>query len=927
MGLLTIAMLVMGGCRNLPIPYTVILVVLGLAFSFIARHYEPTRILLQFQLTPDVVLFLFLPALIFETAFNLEARQLLKDLIPILVLAIPALLISTCFIGFSLWLILDMQLILALLFGALISATDPVAVIALFKELGAPERLTILVEGESLLNDATAIVVFKILLLLAISTTGFVWQDAGGAFFDFLEVFIGGLLAGTVVGFVLSEFLYRLFRDLSAFVIMTIVVAYASFIVAEHVLHVSGVMAVVSSALTLGMLWVPRIPQTDTYTVRDIWRVIALMSNSLLFLLVGLSVDLGSLITRLDVILVAIILVLVVRASLIYTLVPATVKWFSLPRISFGEQHIMWWGGLKGGLAIAMVLSIPETMPGKDLLLDLTLGTVVFSLLVNGTTVRPLMRRLGIDKLTDDELAELKQGLVRAGEKSLSILGWLQKSGLISRVNQQRTQQTTQEVFTAEVPVIAKQQRLKHLYLSALHKESDELKYLYEINLIQHYTYLKIRNNIQHNRETILVNRGDICLADPEGRNSVFLKTESILLKRLRERDWATWLLSRYQNARLSQRMQADIADVLICASVLEMLDTDTTFESAQREQVAEKYRQRLANGKSRLNDMTVDFPEFCAGFEINWFTQAALIAASHDAEKQYHEGEISTKVLTRIGHKIHQTITTLPPIEDSAVKLTASELIGTVPLLHGLSTEVLKSLAQCAKPLTFLAGDIIIGEGERGDALYIVIHGMLVVYKQKAIIAELKNGDFFGEMALLGDHVRTATVKAKHASTLLRLSSKEIIKLALSDAELNHRLMQLKRERQARIDLVSKVTLLSDLPSGLLDLVAGKATEVKFKPDDPIIIEGEIDDSLYIIMQGCVSILKMGELIAELGIGDFFGETALLGDQVRTATVKTQDQCILLKLRGADITQIARDYPLLQRRLEAARKARIITV
>jgi len=156
MGLLTIAMLAAGVCHNLPIPYTVFLVILGIVLGSFARNNASMHVLLDFQLTPDIVLFLFLPALIFESAFNLNARQLVKDLLPVLVLAVPALLISTAFIAIGLWFFLKVDLVLALLFGALISATDPVAVVSLFKELGAPERLTILVEGESLLNDATA---------------------------------------------------------------------------------------------------------------------------------------------------------------------------------------------------------------------------------------------------------------------------------------------------------------------------------------------------------------------------------------------------------------------------------------------------------------------------------------------------------------------------------------------------------------------------------------------------------------------------------------------------------------------------------------------------------------------------------------------------------------------------------------------------
>jgi monovalent cation:H+ antiporter, CPA1 family len=927
MVLLTVAMLAAGICHNLPIPYTVFLVIIGIVLGSFARNEESMHVLLDFQLTPDIVLFLFLPALIFESAFNLNARQLVKDLFPVLVLAVPALLISTAFIGIGLWFFLEMDLVLALLFGALISATDPVAVISLFKELGAPERLTILVEGESLLNDATAIVVFKIILLFALSGAAFTWTDAGGAVFDFFEVFVGGALVGFVMGFVLSEFLHRLFSSLSAFMIMTIVVAYSSFVVAEHTLHVSGVMAVVASAITMGMLWVPRISQSAIHTVKETWEVIALISNSLLFLLVGLSVETGSLIARMDAIGIAILLVLASRAATIYTMVPATIKWFSLPHVSLGEQHIMWWGGLKGGLAIAIVLSVPEDLPGRDLLLDLTLGVVMFSLLVNAPTIKPLIQKLGIDKLTDDELAELKQGMAHAGKESSTFISRFYKAGIVSRSVEQLIQKNTDEVFASDVPDIQKAQGIRHLRLSALRAEFDELKKLHDINLIQHYTYLDIRNNIQRDRERIIANESPGDSTDISSKTGFFMSMENALLKRIREHDWAAWFLHRYQNTRLAHRMQRDIAGVLICTAVLEMLETHHEMEAVEREQIAEKYRERLQRRQSRLRDIAVDFPDFYARFETNLFTKVALTSARLHAEEEHHDGEIGAKALTYIESIIHEAISSLPPITDAAPRLDASDLIGTVPLLNGLPTAVLDQLSECAKSVTFLAGDIVIGEGERGDALYIITHGSSSVYKGDKEVAVLSDGDFFGEMALLGDQVRTATVKAKTPSTLLRLRRRDVMLLAGEGTELKRRLTDIKDERQTQTDLVGVVPLLSGLSVEVLELVVEQTMSVGFKPGDSVMIEGESGDSMFIIIHGVVSVYKGGDLIAELKEGDFFGEMALLGDQIRTATVKIKEHTALLKLSRSDILQLAETNPELKERLEDAKASREIVI
>ncbi|MEE8320478.1 MAG: cation:proton antiporter [Gammaproteobacteria bacterium] len=803
MGLLTVAMIAAGICRNIPIPYTVFLVILGLILGWFARVNPHFELLLEFQLTPELVLFLFLPALIFESAFNLEARQLIKDLAPVMVLAIPALLISTAFIGIGLWLILGIDLMLCLLFGALISATDPVAVIALFKELGAPQRLTILVEGESLLNDATAIVLFNIILGLAVAGTMHI-SDAGFAVGEFFRVFLGGVLVGSLIGLILSEFLYRMRASLSTYLVMSIVLAYASFALAEHFLHVSGVMAVVSAAITLGIFGVSRMSQAATHLVKETWDVIALVCNSLLFLLVGLSVDISRLVSRTDVILVAIIIMLLARASTVYTMVPATIKLFKLPHVSLGERHIMWWGGLKGGLAIAIVLSIPLDMAGRSLLLDMTLGVVMFSLLINAPTIRPLIHKLGLDRLTGDERAELKHSLIQSEKHASNILQRLHITGLLSRSTKQLIEKKSSQVFASDEYEEEGAENIRHVYISALRTELDELKYLYERGLLQHYAYLNIKNNLQRDRELWLTNPEARTYKAVNGKPSIFLRIENTLIKRLREHDWAAGLLARYQYLRLSQSLQRDIAGVLISSTVIKMLEQNTEYPETQRAEVVAVYRKRFERRRERLNRIAVEFPEFYLRFETRLFAQVAFVTAGHSAEQARQHGEIGSKAYTQIERRVQDALTSLPPISDPAPKLKPSDLIGTVPLLNGLSDELLERLAKQAKAVTFLRDDIVIGEGEKGDALYIITHGIVSVFKggdKSQSIAELRDGDFFGETALLGDHVRTATVKAKIPTTLLRLRRRDIMSLANTDPELRNRLKQVSEARQAETD------------------------------------------------------------------------------------------------------------------------------
>ena len=799
MGLLTVSMMAAAICNYIPVPYTVFLVILGMFLGSLARQDIGLNFLLDFQLTPDLVLYLFLPVLIFESAINLDARSLMKDIAPILVLAIPALVISTTIVGLGLWFIEDFNIIYALIFGALISATDPVAVISLFKELGAPHRLTVLVEGESLLNDATAIVLFNILLGISI------WGQFGVFDFyvavaEFLKVFFGGLGVGIIIGIVTSELLNRIHANISGYLIMSIVVAYSSFAISEHIMHLSGVMAVVSSAITLGLLGANRIPQREKETVDETWDILALVCNSLLFLLVGLSVDVSLLFSHLDTIFVAIVLVLVARAAGIYTLVPSAVSIFKLPNISMREKHIMWWGGLKGGLAIAIVLSIPTTMPGRETLIYVTLGVVIFSLLVNASTVRPLMRKLGFDKFTDQEEIELQHGLKQSFSQAENILKIFKKANIIPRSTKKIIQEKTKKIFEVSESTSDTYTKTHYVKVTALRMEMKELKYLYDIGFLQYYTYMNMKILLQRESDNLELNEKKNAEKNATIKQSPFIRLEKSIIKQLREHDFASSFLSRYQYLRFSQTLQRNIAGLLICKKVMEKIDSLDDVEGEIKKNIINQYKQRHDRRKKRLEDISANFPEFYERYETRLFEKVSLNAADFFIREAYNNSEFGTKIFVNIKKRIDDAINELPKITDSIPVLQPREMIAMVPLLQGLSDKLIDQLSNRAKELTFLQGDLVIEQGEKGDSLYIINHGELTIYKTEHIdkpIAELKSGDFFGEMALLGEQVRTANVKVNKPTSLLRLTRKDVLLMAENEPELKNRLERAVEERK----------------------------------------------------------------------------------------------------------------------------------
>lgn len=797
--LLAVAVLAAVVCRRIPVPFSALLVILGIFLGWLDQHWLPLEPLQVFHLSPDLVLFVFLPALIFESGFNLDGRQLLKDIVPVFMLAVPALLLSTFLIGVGLWWLLNMDPVHALLFGALISATDPIAVISLFKELGAPLRLNVMVEGESLLNDATALVVFKVLLGIAAVGT-MEWQQMGGVSIEFLRVFFGGALVGLAMGILFSETM-RFVQSRSAVFTLTIVMAYSGFIVSEHLLHMSGVMTVVVASIVLGVLGRSRMSQEVAETAREIWEFIAYLCNALLFLLVGLSVDSAQLFVHMNAIGIAITLVILVRAATIHSMVPLVVRWFRLPPIGMPERHIMWWGGLKGSLAIAMALSIPESIPGRDMLLAMTVGVVIFTLLINASTIRPLMRLLGMDKLDGYEKAELNTGLRRVEQGALIVLAGFKNVGVLSKGAYHRISDEIHQLVKSNHIDIEEHENERNLYMSLLFTELETLDLLYKAGVIPQYTRIDIRQQVQGERDRLYAGASLAEIAEDEQQVGLFGRFEQYILGRMRERDWTTRLLTEYQYMRLSQHFRRDVARLMMIESSIQALGSDQSMSKKMKSELLAHLQHRKERLEGLISSFKRDMPEFYRRYSSRIASQSAWSGALVEAETLFHHGQMGGKSYARLSKLLQSQLQSLPPLSVTVPKVAAHHLIGTVPLFAGLSEEVVNELVGHAVTVTFLPGDRVIGQGEKGDALYIIVHGLLRVHRKKGRkdeeLALLDDGDFFGEMALLGEQVRLVNVTAVHACELLRIKRDDVLNLSERFPQIGQRLQEVDQQRR----------------------------------------------------------------------------------------------------------------------------------
>lgn len=379
--LMLIAFVVALVARRFKAPYALALVVTGLAIGI-------SRLMPQVHLDPVVLFTVFLPPLLFEAAINLRIEPLRRDWKPIAIYTLAGTIGSTFIVGgLTAW-ALQMPLAAALVFGALISTTDPISVIAIFKRLGADRRLRLIIEAESLFNNDTAVVLFTVMMRAVAGSTvsilGGVWQ--------FLRLVIGGAVLGGAIGALASRMHYEL-DDHLVEITLTTVVAFGSYLGAEA-LHVSGVMAVVVAGLVIGNYGMQTAMTPGTrLAVTAFWEYAAFVVNSLVFLLVGVEVANVHWSDKIGLALGAILAVLIGRA-VIYPLS------FVVNRlkgdIPLAWQHILFWGGLRGALSMALVLGLSRSFPQRDTLVAATFGVVLFSLLVQGTTIGPLLKRLNL---------------------------------------------------------------------------------------------------------------------------------------------------------------------------------------------------------------------------------------------------------------------------------------------------------------------------------------------------------------------------------------------------------------------------------------------------------------------------------------------------------------------------------------------------
>ncbi len=419
--LLIVTLIVALLSRRLRVPYTLLLVIVGFVVGFVP--FIPNE-----HIDPNLILYVFIPALLFEGAWKAEIDRLEADWLPIALLAIPGMVLSLLVVAVVLYFGIGLSWLLALLVGAIIAPTDPVAVIALFQQLGVPDRLRTLVEGESIFNDGTGGAAYELILAVLLPMLGLAEASGNPSFLntpllgiagEVLWLIFGGFLLGIGVGWLVSHLLRRI-DDRLIVITVTVAVAYGMYLLGTT-LHTSGLLAVVGAGLVMGSYGRKNAMSPRTIEAADdVWEFINYLANSLLFLLMGFELALTNIVQSFPGIFFGLLGAVIGRVLMIYIFMPLhdvlarwwaqrTPEWHSrLPRprpVPSAWRPVMVLSGLRGALSLALVLSLPTALEQRNLLTDIVYGVILVTLLGQGLTLRVLLPRWK-EKLVRAEVEE-----------------------------------------------------------------------------------------------------------------------------------------------------------------------------------------------------------------------------------------------------------------------------------------------------------------------------------------------------------------------------------------------------------------------------------------------------------------------------------------------------------------------------------------
>jgi len=808
LGLLVLCVLARAVAKRIGVHDAVVLVAIGAIVGALADRLPLLAPIGNLTVTPGVVFFVLLPTMVFQSAFSLDARALRENLAPTLTLAIPGLLLSTVVIGGIVhWagplLGLRLPWTEALLLGSILSATEPVGIVSMFSKLGAPKRLTVLVEGESLFNDATAIALSRV--LLGVMAAGAMGDAFLSGAVDLVVVFFGGLALGWVMALVAGLVIGAVHGDPLMEITVTTILAFLAFYLGEHTFGMSGVMAVVAAGIVIGGWGRAKISPSVADYLTSYWDYLAGLANWLIFLLVGLTVDVGALVDVLPIVAWVAFAMFLSRGLAIYTLLPLAARLPGAEPIDRGYQTVIFWGGVRGGVALAIALSLPESVPSRELLITLTTGAVLISLAAQMFTIDRVVRYFRLDRPPlSDRLARLEAQMA-ARQRTLAEIPALQAGGLFSpkiALEMEQRAQSGLERERAQLEELRREgldrkEERRLLYLRCFAAERSQYYRMLRFGHLSERAYRNLTHSLDLQVEGVR-HEGrlpEFTLHPPSGE-----RMETMIYRMIERFPGLRDLVERLRAGRAAR--DYEVAWARFRGDERALADLSRLGQTiGAREEVVEELRAYYGywyeQARTRLDQTAELFPEFVSAAQRRLADRLALQAGEREIRERVNEGTIPEGVAKWMLADMGQELASLRASEAEKLVVGPEDLLKNVPFFERLPADEFDIVAERLRLRTAPTGDRIVTQGRPGSTLYLIARGVVRVTREEGgeiqDVATLMAGDFFGEMALLHGGPRRATCRAVTPCALYELRRDDLdivceacpeMKVALEDAD-----------------------------------------------------------------------------------------------------------------------------------------------
>ena len=799
---------------RLHLPHSVLLAIVGFLLGLLIhiRGWAPSVMsdfldsLQRFEISSEAFLFIFLPVLLFEMSLAMNVRRLLDDIGSILMMAVVAVVVCTVAVGFSISAVSDYGLVVCLMLGAIVATTDPVAVVGVFREVGAPKRLTTLVEGESLFNDAASIALYSVLLTFLYGGADL---SAGKILSSFMVSFVGGGVIGFIMGR-LASWLFILLRGWpTAEITLTVAWAYLTFYVSDHYFAVSGVVATVIAGLVIGSTGRTRMSPTTFEQLESSWAQFGFWANSLIFVFAAMLIPrMMADVTWTEVLLVVLlyIVTLAARAVMVFGVLPVLGLTRFGNKVSRAYRVVILWGGLRGAVSLALALAVTEqsNIPyqARQFIAVATTGFVLMTLFINGISLRSLIHRLRLDQLLPIERTIRNQALVVALEE---LRDKTDQSANVEHIGPE-VRGRIHAVFDASLASVNDTQvrQLSHdervaVGLAIVAAREEEMFFdVLKARIVDWRMAESLLARAERMSDAVRAGglRGFESAIDADLRYSTSFRWSLRVYYMFGYQGWLARELAYRFTSLMSKRPVAHRLIDFAQEEIRPLLGAEAT------EAIVKAHRRRLTQLESAIQALSLQYPIFALWLQESYLGRIARALERLRYRDMLAHSLISGEVYADLVRQIEgrwRHVEERPALD---IAMAADDLIKRVPLFEGLDASALKAIGKLLKPRLALPDQDIDSHFGRSRAMYFVASGAVVVHLPDHTTIELGTGEFFGEIALVSGKEFPVKANSLGYSRLLMLRAGDFDALLARNPALREKIEGVAKQRLRALEV-----------------------------------------------------------------------------------------------------------------------------